>query len=225
MCSKLTVNITFIATILQNSFLVWLKCDFKGIGSILFLKNGLKKLCRKNHKNHLRGNNYEVCSAVACCFPNILDILIIENIHLFKIKYSDHHCGLMKQTWISVISRLLRLSAVYISTTCYFHMYIYLEVFNFSEKISCFVLWTEFSSCQSTNLNRRWLDLFSNYHIQCVCSHSTALIVIFLLQCFILLHFWHIQNFINLDTMPLILPAICWELCFQEARSLIKKNI
>jgi hypothetical protein len=40
-----------------------------------------------------------------------------------KIKYGDHHCGLMKQIWISVISRLHSLSAVYISTARYFHMF------------------------------------------------------------------------------------------------------
>jgi hypothetical protein len=43
----------------------------KGIGSILFLENGLKKNCRKTYKNHLRSNNYEACTAVAHCFPNI----------------------------------------------------------------------------------------------------------------------------------------------------------
>jgi hypothetical protein len=48
------------------------KGRLKGIGSILFLKNGLKKNCRKKYKNHLRSNNYEVCTAVARCFPNIL---------------------------------------------------------------------------------------------------------------------------------------------------------
>jgi hypothetical protein len=53
----------------------------KGIGSILFLKNGLKKFCRKNYKNHLRRNNYEVCTAVAHCFPNILDAIVLENIN------------------------------------------------------------------------------------------------------------------------------------------------
>jgi hypothetical protein len=42
----------------------------KGIGSILFLKNGLGKICRKNYKNHLRSDNYEVYTAVALCFPN-----------------------------------------------------------------------------------------------------------------------------------------------------------
>jgi hypothetical protein len=55
---------------------------FKGIGSILFLKNGLKKICRKSHKNHLRKNNYEVCTAVAHCFPDILDVMILTNINL-----------------------------------------------------------------------------------------------------------------------------------------------
>jgi hypothetical protein len=55
---------------------------FKGIGSILFLKNGLKKICRKSYKNNLRSNNYEVCTAVALCFPNILDVMVLENIKL-----------------------------------------------------------------------------------------------------------------------------------------------
>jgi hypothetical protein len=45
-------------------------------GSISFLKNGLKKNCIKNCNNHLRSNtcNHEVCTAVARCFPNILDV-------------------------------------------------------------------------------------------------------------------------------------------------------
>jgi hypothetical protein len=48
------------------------------IGFILFLKNGLKKFCKKNYKNNLRSNNYEACTAVA----NILDIMVLENINL-----------------------------------------------------------------------------------------------------------------------------------------------
>jgi hypothetical protein len=40
-----------------------------------------KKICRKNCKNHLRRNNYEVCAAVTRCFPNILDIIAFENIN------------------------------------------------------------------------------------------------------------------------------------------------
>jgi hypothetical protein len=87
----------------------------------------------------------------------------------------------MIETWISVISRLYTLSAMYISTARYFQMYMDLTVFNFSKKITGFafylVLLTEFSTCHSTNLKRRWLDLFCNYyHIQCVCKLSTALV-------------------------------------------------
>jgi hypothetical protein len=41
-----------------------------------------KIFAEKNYKNHLRSNNYEVCIAVALCFPNILDILVLENINL-----------------------------------------------------------------------------------------------------------------------------------------------
>jgi hypothetical protein len=56
---------------------------FKGIGSIkYFSKNSLEKIGRKNYKNHLRNNNYEVCTAVALCFSNILDVMILENINL-----------------------------------------------------------------------------------------------------------------------------------------------
>jgi hypothetical protein len=58
----------------------------KGIGSILFLKKGSKKNCRKNYKNHHRSKNYEICKAVAHCFPNILDAIVFENINLFEDK-------------------------------------------------------------------------------------------------------------------------------------------
>jgi hypothetical protein len=62
------------------------------------------------------------------------------------------------------------------------------------------------SACQSTNLKRRWLDLFSIIIIfQYVCNHSTSFVVFFFfLLSFNLRHFWHIQSFIaNLETMPL----------------------
>jgi ABC-type arginine transport system permease subunit len=52
----------------------------KGIGSILFLKNGLKKNYRKNSINHLRRNNYEVYTVIVRCFPNILNVMVLENI-------------------------------------------------------------------------------------------------------------------------------------------------
>jgi hypothetical protein len=45
-----------------------------------------KKNCRKNYKNHLRSNNYDVCTAVARCFPSILDAIVLENINLFEDK-------------------------------------------------------------------------------------------------------------------------------------------
>jgi hypothetical protein len=58
-------------------------CQYlKVIGSILYRKNGLEKNCRKNCINNLRSNNYEVGTAVALCFPNILDVIVLENINL-----------------------------------------------------------------------------------------------------------------------------------------------
>jgi hypothetical protein len=153
---------------------------FKGIRSISFLKNGLKKFCRKNYKNHPKRNNYEVCTAVARYFLNILDVMVLENINLSSDKIGR------PPLWSNEtdLDTLYRLSAVCTSTARLFHMYMDLEVFNFIEKITCFafylMLWTECSTCQSPNFKRRWLDLFCNYyHIQCVCNHSTALVVIF----------------------------------------------
>jgi hypothetical protein len=73
------------------------KIKFKGIGSILFLKNGSKKNCRKKYIIHLRNDNYEVCTAVARYFSNILDVMIIEHIYkCLEIKCGDRHEGLMK---------------------------------------------------------------------------------------------------------------------------------
>jgi hypothetical protein len=60
--------------------------NIKGIGSILFLKNGLKNICRKNYKNHLRSNNHEICTAVALSFQNIFDAIVLENINLSEDK-------------------------------------------------------------------------------------------------------------------------------------------
>jgi hypothetical protein len=45
-----------------------------------------KKSAEKNYKNHLSSNNYEVCTDVARCFPNILDIMVLENINLSEDK-------------------------------------------------------------------------------------------------------------------------------------------
>jgi hypothetical protein len=41
---------------------------------------------QKNYKIHLRRNNYEECTAVARCFPNILDVIVFENINLSEDK-------------------------------------------------------------------------------------------------------------------------------------------
>jgi hypothetical protein len=41
-----------------------------------------KKNAEKKCKNHLRRNNYEVCTAVVLCFSNILDVMVLENINL-----------------------------------------------------------------------------------------------------------------------------------------------
>jgi hypothetical protein len=37
-------------------------------------------------KNHLRSNNYEVCTAAALCFPNILDVMVLQNVNLSEDK-------------------------------------------------------------------------------------------------------------------------------------------
>jgi hypothetical protein len=50
-----------------------------------FLKNGLK-IVEKSYKNHLRSNNYEVCTAVARCFPNDLDVMVLGNVNLSSDK-------------------------------------------------------------------------------------------------------------------------------------------
>jgi hypothetical protein len=105
-------------SLLQACLLYYTKCcKLKGIGSILFLKNGLKKICRKNYKNHLRSNNYEVCTALAHCFPNILDAIVLKNINLFEDKIWRLSLWSNETDWISVISRLYTLSTVYISTS------------------------------------------------------------------------------------------------------------
>jgi hypothetical protein len=54
----------------------------KGIRSILLLKYGWKNNCsRKKLENHLRSNNFEVCTSVVRCFPNILDVIVLENVN------------------------------------------------------------------------------------------------------------------------------------------------
>jgi hypothetical protein len=46
------------------------KTILKGTGYIFFFsKMAWKKIYRKNYKNHLRSNDYELCTAVARCIP------------------------------------------------------------------------------------------------------------------------------------------------------------
>jgi hypothetical protein len=60
----------------------------EGQGNRIYLisQKWLEKNCRKNYKNHPRSNNYEVCTAVAHCFPNILDVMVLENVNLSEDK-------------------------------------------------------------------------------------------------------------------------------------------
>jgi hypothetical protein len=73
--------------------------NIKGIGSISFLKKkkikkikkikkkkAWKKIAEKNDWHHLRSNNYEVCTAVALCFPNIIGVIVLENVNLSEDK-------------------------------------------------------------------------------------------------------------------------------------------
>ena len=93
----------------------------------------------QNYKNNLKRNNYEVCKAVALCFRNILDVMVLENMNLSSdrnrvtLLWSNDtdldFCHLSVYT----------MSAVYISTAREFHMD--LAVFNFSKKITCFALY------------------------------------------------------------------------------------
>jgi DNA polymerase II small subunit/DNA polymerase delta subunit B len=50
------------------------------VGSTIFLKNGFKQFCRKAYQAHFRSSNHEVCTAAALLIPNILDVMVLENI-------------------------------------------------------------------------------------------------------------------------------------------------
>jgi hypothetical protein len=52
--------------------------NVKGIGSILFLKNGLKKKIAEKTLKIIS----EVCTAVALCFPNIEDVVVLQTTNL-----------------------------------------------------------------------------------------------------------------------------------------------
>jgi hypothetical protein len=93
---------------------------------------------QKKLENHLRNKNYEVCTAVAHCFPSILDVMILENINLCSDEMGRPPLqSNEKKTWISVIRRLYMLSAVYIfQPHVNFICALDIAVFNFSEKMT-----------------------------------------------------------------------------------------
>jgi hypothetical protein len=116
-----------------------------------------KHFAEKNYENHLRSINHEVCTAAARSPPNILDALVLENIILSEDKigwlpmwYNETESDFCHQSFIYGVSSVLFQPHVN------FMRKFELEVFNFSEKITWFaiyfVLLTEFSTCQSTNL-------------------------------------------------------------------------
>jgi hypothetical protein len=61
---------------------------FSQIGKImlkaiyLIHQKWLEKNLQKNYKKYPSRYNYEVCRAVARCFPNILDVMVLEYINL-----------------------------------------------------------------------------------------------------------------------------------------------
>jgi hypothetical protein len=122
-----------------------------------------KKFAEKNYPNHLKSYNYELCRAVALCFPNILGVMALENINLSEDKTER------LQVWSNDADvDFCHQSVIYAVSSVYFNRklisYVHGQLFNFSKKITRFclylVLWTEFSTCQSSNLRRRWLDLY-----------------------------------------------------------------
>jgi hypothetical protein len=101
--------------------------SLKGIGSIFFLKDGLKKNCQKKkkhfmYKNHLKRNNYEVWPAVASCFPNILDVMGLAK---YRIVLRQNRATAIVVKW-NILGflpsvRLHRLLALCISTARSFY--------------------------------------------------------------------------------------------------------
>jgi hypothetical protein len=110
--------------------------SIKGIGSILFLKNGLRKICRKNYKNHLRSNNYEVCTAAALCFPNILDVMVLENINLSEDKIGRLALWSNETELDFYHQSLIRCQQCKLQPHVNFICTLNFEVLNFSEKMT-----------------------------------------------------------------------------------------
>jgi hypothetical protein len=90
--------------------------SIKGIGYILFLKNGLKKKLKKNYKNNFRSNNYEVCTALVCCFQNILGVVVPKNINL-----SSDRIGRLPLWFNEKYLNFCHQSAIYTVRSVYFN--------------------------------------------------------------------------------------------------------
>jgi hypothetical protein len=103
-------------------------------------------LQKKNYKNNLRSNNYEVCTAVAHCFQNILVAIVLENINLSEDKIG----------WIALWSNEKKKRVGFLASVVYVYIWcqqcifqphvnfictLDLEVFNFSEKITWFAIY------------------------------------------------------------------------------------
>jgi hypothetical protein len=94
-----------------------------------------KQIAEKNYKNHLRSNNYEVCTAVAHCCRNILDANVFENI------LSEDKIG-QPALWSNETVGFLSSVAYIRCQQCIFQPHVNfictfdLEVLNFSEKMT-----------------------------------------------------------------------------------------
>jgi hypothetical protein len=132
--------------------------NFKGIGSILFLKNSLKKkITEKTIKIIPDGRIIRyACTALRRCFPNIFDITVLENANLSEDKIGRpplwsndtdldfcHHA-------VAYITCQQCIYQPLINFICTLD----LEVFNFREKLYDlpFILYNELNSVHVTPL-------------------------------------------------------------------------
>jgi hypothetical protein len=135
-----------------------------------------------NYKNNLKSNINEVCTAVARCSPNILDVIVLECVNLSSDKIgrpllwsNETELDFCYQSLIYAVSR------VYFNHTLIGNVHVHWTdkvLFQWENDMICHLSWIQYISC--TNLKRRWLALYCNYcHIQCVRNNSTALAVMF----------------------------------------------
>jgi hypothetical protein len=73
----------------------------------------------KTTKNNFRRNNHEVCTAVTRCFPNILDVMIVENINL-----PEDTIGRPPLSYCRIDLDFCHLSAIYSCQQCVFQQHV-----------------------------------------------------------------------------------------------------